>query len=143
MFRIATSKMTLYPRLFVKLIDGRAGGVANVAYVPTEIGVFFSAQTHDVKIARDYAIKLMKTHRLAYDDLRYIQNAINEGYIFRGREPKYLEFIFVDAAGPYRHFLLVLKVARMGQEIWVQTFHRSDEFALRSRIKKKRMLRPH
>jgi hypothetical protein len=84
--------MTFYPRLFVRLIDGRAGGVASIAYVPTETGVHFSALTHDVKLEQAYALKLMRDHRLVYGDLRHIQDAINEGYIFRGREPKYLQF---------------------------------------------------
>jgi hypothetical protein len=139
---IATSAMTLYPRLFMKLVDGRAGGVANVAYVPTEIGVLFSALTHDVKLTRICAVKLIKTHKLSYDDLDHIQTAVNEGYIFRGRKSRYLEFLYVDAKGPFRHYLLVLKTARYGEEIWLQTFQRSDAQTLRSRIKNQRLLRP-
>jgi hypothetical protein len=135
--------MALYPRIFMRLIDGRAGGIAEVAYLPSEVGVLFSASTSSVQIERACAIKLLITHKLTYYDLNYIQSAINEGYIIRGRELKFLEFVFIDSRGPYRHYLLVLKTAMYGQEVWVQTFHRSDEYLLRAKLKAGRMIRQH
>ena len=135
--------MTLYPRQFMRLIDGRAGGVAAVAYLPSEVGVFFSAITTAVWIEKACAIKILMRHRLRYEDLEFIQRAIDGGYILRGRDRQYLEFLYIDSSGPYRHYLLVLKIARYGQEVWVQTFHRSDETALRSRLKKAIPLRVH
>jgi hypothetical protein len=135
--------MTLYPRLLIRLLDGRAGGTANVASVPTEVGVFFSALTRDVRITQLCLEKLLFQHRIKYEELEHIQNAINRGYIFAGRESKYLEFIYIDTTDPYRHYLLVLKMTGFGEEIWLQTFHRSDEPTLRSRLRKRRLLRPH
>jgi|SRR5580698_4735522 hypothetical protein len=136
--------MALYPRIFMRLIDGRAGGTAEVACLPSEVGVLFSALTNSVRINRACAIKLMTRHKFTYYDLNYIQYAIDEGYILRGRKPEFLEFFFIDTRGPYRHYLLVLKVARYGQEVWVQTFHRSDEHILRAKLKRSaKVLRLH
>lgn len=109
--------MTLYPRLLIRLLDGRAGGTANVASVPTEVGVFFSALTRDVRITQLCLEKLLFQHRIKYEELEHIQNAINRGYIFAGRESKYLEFIYIDTTDPYRHYLLVLKMTGFGEEI--------------------------
>jgi hypothetical protein len=135
--------MALYARQFVRLIDGRSGNVAAVAHLPVEIGVIFSAQTNVVSIERTYARKIVGDHQIKYDDFEYIQKAIDFGYVFQGRDHRYLEFVYIETKKTYKHYLLVLKVARYGLEIWVQTFHRIDEGRLRSKIRKLRMIRLH
>ena len=71
-----------------------------------------------------------------------MQKAIDNGYILAGRDARYLEFVYIDPAA-YRHFLLVLKVASAGQEVWVQTFHRTDAASLKSKRKRLSLLREH
>jgi hypothetical protein len=101
--------MTLYPRQFVALMDGRAGGVAGIAHLPRNIGAQFSAQTENVLIERSYAEKIILEHQIRFEDLEYVQRAINEGYMLRGRQANFIEFAFIESDRTYRHYLLVLK----------------------------------
>jgi hypothetical protein len=67
---VVTLKMTLPPRLFMRLVDGRAGGIANVAYVPTEIGVLFSSLTHDVKLSSEVGCNAFGIAPFRYECIR-------------------------------------------------------------------------
>ncbi|MDE2515163.1 MAG: hypothetical protein KGL12_03960 [Rhodospirillales bacterium] len=125
----------LYPRHYVQFLDGRRGKAAVIARLPGEIAARLPAQTLDVQIGQDYALKLIRKHNLNYADLAMVQPAIDLGWCTRTR-PAMLDFLYVTQEPFPRRFILGVKVARGGMEVWLQTFYRCTESDIRRRLRR-------
>lgn len=111
--------------------------------MPGNLGAYIGAISSEVLIERQYAVKIMERHRLAHSDFGLIQVAISEGWCVLNRERTALEFMYEDGRKPSVAFLLALKSAMDGREVWVRTFHRMDPKAIRSRLRRGEILRYH
>ena len=128
----------LPPRKFIALMDGRAGGNAVIAQLLLDLGRYIGALTTDVSIGKDYAQKLIKTHDLRYEHFGIIQATVDDGWCFveaRGGK-RHLLFVY-DSPDFHKHFKLVLKSAKTGNEIWVNTFHKLELDDVKSVLKRK------
>jgi len=136
--------MILAPRHFVRFLDGRAGEVATIASLPLDLGAHMPTQAGDVRIRRDYALKLMQRHRMTYEKFQLIQSAIDNGWCFKTKA-NHLEFVYIHdtGAGSHKQYTLVLKSARWGQETWLVTFFRSQPQQLRTKQRKGTLIRSH
>jgi hypothetical protein len=134
--------MILAPRHFVRFLDGRAGDVATVAFLPLDLGAQMPTQATDVRIGRECALKLLQRHRLPYEKFQLIQRAIDEGWCFKGKS-NHLEFVYVHYDGGFEFYTLVLKSAKSGQETWVVTFFRSKEAQLKGKRRRSTLIRSH
>ncbi len=125
-------------------MDGRAGDVATIAFLPLDLGAHMPTQASDVRIRRDYALKLMQRHRMTYEKFLLIQQAIDNGWCFKAKA-NHLEFVYIhnDSGGGHKQYTLVLKSARWGQETWLVTFFRSQKQQLRAKQRKGSLIRGH
>ena len=128
--------MILSRQHFKRFAGGGAGDIARLAFLPTELGVKISAQRNDVHVQLNYLRKCFSKHGLRYDEFVHVQTAIDFGYCFSGKKSQYIEFILITEGSRRSYYLLVLKSARLGQEIWFQTFHQVNEARLREKLKK-------
>ena len=138
--------MLLYPRHYVRFLDGREGNFAVVAFLPGDLAARMPTLSTEVRIGRSHALKLWEKHNLGYADLGVIQRAIDNGWCTKSREAA-LDFLYIDSATPPRRFVLGIKAAYGGEETWVSTLHRSDEHQIRRRLRRAReadkLLRAH
>lgn len=139
-------EMTLLPREYVAFLDGRLGKCRTVAYLPLSLGAHLPATVTDVMAHADYARKVKDKHHLKFEHFCLLQNMINDGWCLLSRTRR-LEFLYVDNDVFQARFLLVLKAAANGREIWMATFHRTNEQQIRSHLararKEGRLLRTH
>lgn len=123
-------RVLLHPRDFVSFIDGRYGDeVVTIANVPGAYSRVIDSLSSDLRCGREYAIKLMRDHSLAYEKFLLIQPAIDRGYVKavsnNGRQE--LEFLYYDGADPGLPYLLVVKAVGR-QELWLKTFYRTERW---------------
>jgi hypothetical protein len=138
--------MLLYPRHYVRFLDGREGNFAVAAFLPGDLAACIPTLSTEVRIGRDHARKLWEKHRLGHADLGVIQRAIDNGWCTKSRNAA-LDFLYIDQTMPARRFVLGIKATYGGQETWVSTLHRSDEHQIRRRLRRARetdmLLRTH
>jgi hypothetical protein len=139
-------RVLLHPRDFVSFIDGRYGGeVVTIARVPGEYTRQIDSLSSDLLCGREYAIKLMKDHSLAYEKFQLIQPAIDRGYVKRVRnEDRFeLEFLYYDETDPGLPYLLVVKAVGRS-ELWLKTFYRTERWKEKRYFSRKgRLLKEH
>jgi hypothetical protein len=114
-----------------------------VATIREDIGVFFSARTNVVSMERDYMRKLLVKHRMTYEHLPIVQRAIDSGYCFESSKTNHLEFVYFDTNLRRTEYLLVLKSAKWGDEVWLVTFHRTNKDQYKSKARRQKLLRDH
>jgi hypothetical protein len=145
--------MLLYPRQYVRFLDGRMGNMAIVAFLPGHLAAQMPTLSTDVRIGREYAQKLWAKHGLGHGSFRLFQPAIDHGWCAKSRDNG-LDFIYIDSSRAYIdargepvRFILGLKSARGGQETWVTTLHPSTEQQVRRRLRRAtdsgRLIRAH
>lgn len=134
--------MLLHPRDFVRFIDGRAGDVAIIAYVPGEFTRHIGSLSSDLQCGREYAIKLNQKHKLPYEKFQLIQPAIDNGHVRMVRNS--LEMVYYDDSDPGPPYLLVVKAVGR-YELWLSSFYRVERWKERSllRPRRGRLLREH
>ncbi len=120
------------------MLDGRAGDRAVIAFLPGDLGGHIQALSTDVLIGRDYAVKLLRKHRLGYEHFAVIQPAIDRGICIKSEKSGHIEFLYADQKIFGSRFLLVLKVAASGQEVWLMTFFRTNDGQIKSKLKRAR-----
>lgn len=125
----------LHPREFVRFLDGRSGATVAIATLPVGLAVRLPAQVTEIRIGQDYALKLQKKHCLRYEHFSLIQTVIDDGWCIVGKQ-NHLEFLYMDNQIFGSSFILVLKATRAGQEIWVATFHKTDNQRIRSKLRR-------
>jgi len=133
--------MLLTPREFVRFLDGRSGDVQTIAFVPGGFTARIGAVSCDLLIRRDYAHKLNRTHGLRYEHWGIMQIAINHGYAILERGD--LVFVYLDDTVFNDMFVLAIKEAANGQELWVKSFHRCEPRKLNRLLKNGELLREH
>jgi len=84
---------------------------------------------------------MLLKHRLTYEDLATLQSAIDEGFCLRSKDHAMLEFVYYNAS--QKPYIVVLKCAAFGQELWVVTMHRSNRQQARSKTKRQYVYRDH
>ena len=133
--------MKLSSRFLMEFMRGLYHPWQVIAFVPGEFAIRIGARTSDLRIRRDYALKLRHKHRFAYQHFELIQKAINEGWVLTERG----DLVFVLAAdSPYfANFALVVKREAGGRELWLKTFHRIDRRKLERLLRDNEMLRMH
>jgi hypothetical protein len=92
--------MLLYPRQYVRFLDGRMSDVAIVAFLPGHLAAQMPTLSTDVRIGREYAQKLWAKHGLGYGCFRLFQPAIDDGWCAKSRDNG-LDFIYIDTSGAY------------------------------------------
>lgn len=138
--------MQLSPREFVRFLDGRSGQIQTLAFVPGEFTARIGALSCDLLIERSYAEKLKNKHSLRYEHWGMIQVAINHGYaILQRRDSRNTELLFayVDDAVFQANFLLAIKQARGGEEIWLKSFYRCQPGRVQRLLRDGELLREH
>ncbi len=135
--------MTPARRYFRDFFCGRSGDQLIVATLRDQVGVLISARTLNVKMKLAYAQKMLVKHRLTYEHLHIVQLAIDKGYCFVGTKPNHIEFLYFDNKNDNDEYLLVIKSARWGEEVWFVTFHRTRKQQYRSKSRYQKLLRGH
>ena len=130
-------------RLFRDFLLGRANPTICVATLPSELAIHIGARVNDVMMERQYAAKLLVKHRLTYEQLWVVQAAIDRGFCLVGKKPGHLEFIYVDDRSMSEAYILVIKSARYGEEVWLVTLHRTNPEQIRSKRRRQKLLRDH
>ena len=69
--------MLLYPRQYVRFMDGREDPSAVMAFLPGDLAAAMPTVSTDVRIGREYATKLLGKHGLRHAALGVIQCAID------------------------------------------------------------------
>lgn len=133
--------MDLAPRNFVRFLDGRFGHAQKVAFVPGEFGARIRARSTDLMIDRITAQKLKDKHKLRYGHWTMMQVAINFGYALLERDD--LVFAYIDDAVFRAIFILAVKEAANGEELWIKSFHRCKPRKLEKLLKASELLREH
>ena len=128
-------------RTYRDLLAGRHGQPITVATLPEQTAILMSSTAREVKMARDYAVKI-SNKMLTWEDLFIAQDAIMHGYIFLGRRSNVFEFLYFQKK-LQKEYLLVLKTARWGQEVWFVTFHRIAVQDYRAKSRKLTQIRDH
>jgi hypothetical protein len=112
-----------------------------VANLSLALGVFISARTEVVKLERAYAKKIIIRHRLTYEDLSIVQLALENGYCLESAKARHLEFVYYDQRN--KPYVVIVKSARWGEELWLCTAHRSNKLQAKSKTKRQIILRDH
>ena len=128
-------------RQFRDFFCGRGGKFLAVAKIHTEMSVFMSAQTDTVRMAKSYAEKMLVKHRLTFEHLRIVQDAIDQGACFVGKKANHLEYVYFDNDYKKSCFLLVIKSARFGQEVWFVSLYRLRDKQAKMIKQEQRLLR--
>jgi hypothetical protein len=130
--------MLLYPRQYVRFIDGREGDSAVLAILPGELAARMPTLSTEIKIHRAYAIKIWEKHNLRPNDLAVVQKAVLHGWCTKSRNDS-LDFLYVDPTTSIPRRLIVgIKSAYGGQETWLTTMYKAEESEIRRRLKKAR-----
>jgi hypothetical protein len=124
--------MLLYPRHYMRFLDGRGPESAVVGFLPGDLAARMPTLSTDVRIGRENAAKIWSKHRLGYWELSIIQQAIDHGWCAKSRSSS-LDFLYVNPEG--RRYLLGLKAAYGGQETWVTTLYPTKEAKVRKRLR--------
>ncbi len=132
--------MLLAPRYFVAFLDGRLGETQRIAFVPGDLGAHIHAYSPHLTIGRTYALKLQRKHSLKYEQFQLVQPAIEHGYagIHRGD----LVFLYFHEE-TRRWFLLAVKTAAAGAELWLKSFYPLDAKRTGKIRRQMTMLREH
>lgn len=133
--------MKLSPRFLMEFMRGMYAPWQVIAFVPGEFAARIGARTSDLRIRRDYALKLRHKHRFQYHHFELIQKTINEGWIVIERGD--LVFVYSFDAPYHATFALAVKREGRGDELWLKTFHRIDRRKLNRLIRDNEMLRIH
>jgi hypothetical protein len=135
--------VTLYPRQFVQLFDRRYRNAlgapvpyAVVASLPLHIGRYMPTLATEVWLGQEYAEKIIRKHRLVFDDLIVASELIADSFCIK-EKPNHLSFLGFSASRNHL-YLLVLKSNKIGRETWVATLHKTEEQQLRSRVRRAR-----
>lgn len=123
--------MLLYPRHYMRFLDGRGSEFAVVAFLPGELAARMPTLSTEVRIGRENAMKIWTKHRLGYWELGIIQRAIDHGWCAKSRSSS-LDFLYVSPDG--KRYVLGLKAAYGGQETWVTTLYQTQEVKIRKRL---------
>jgi hypothetical protein len=125
---------------------GLHGSTQTIAFVPGELVARINARSCNLMIERECARKLLHKHRLRYEHWGMIQIAIDHGYALLSRrspgKPELL-FAYVDDAIFNSNFLLAIKQANAGSEIWMKSFYRCEPSRIRSFLRSCELLREH
>jgi hypothetical protein len=135
--RILSHSVRLYPRHFVRFLDGRMGTIATIAFLPGDLGAWIGCLVTEVKITHEYALKVFRKHKLKYEDFSLIELAIERGWCICPKK-NFLELLYCEDRIPGRWFVLVLKSAKGGSECWIVTLHRLDPLQARSKLRRAR-----
>jgi hypothetical protein len=133
--------MIIYPRHFVRFIDGRAGRQIAIAFLPGELGRHLGTLETNVMLRLDYAHKLIR-HDIYYEGFGEIQNTIDNGMCMR-EGPNELAFLYVkDNISPEIYFL-VIKTPYAKNELWLKTFYRIRKAQYAKKLRPYSILRAH
>lgn len=135
--------MIIPPRQFVAFMDGRLGDWITIAHLPGLFGAHINALTTEVRIQRAYARKMIDKHRLLHAHFEMIQVAVDRGWCRVDDRRRSLGFLLDDDVLHHTIFLLAIKTAAGGEELWLRTFHRSNAEQLRSHLRRGGILRNH
>jgi hypothetical protein len=130
--------MRIPRRIFRDLVCDRGPDTIVVANLSVSLGVFISARTEEVRLERAYAKKIILRHRLSYEDLPVVQSAIEWGYCLESPKPRHLEFVYYDQRN--KPYVVIVKSARWGEELWLCTAHRSNRLQAKSKTSRQRVL---
>jgi hypothetical protein len=128
--------MRLHPRQFIRFLDGRAGDQTVIAFLPGDLGARIPTLATDVLIKCEYANKLRMKHHLLYEHFSIIQPTIDKGVCIRSEKSGQLEFLYADQKIFGSRFLLVLKAANGGREVWLVTFFRTNDAQIKSKLRR-------
>jgi len=133
--------MIVYPRHFVRFIDGRAGRQLAIAFLPGALGAYLRTLETTVNLRLDYAHKIIR-HKIYYDGFGEIQNTIDSGLCML--ESQYeLSFLYVkDNIAPEIYYL-VLKTTARRHELWLKTFYRIRKAQYSKKLKPHLIIRDH
>lgn len=129
--------MLLHPRHFMRFLDGRYGSVQAIAFIPGQFARQIGVLTSELRIRRDYALKLQRDHGLRYEQFQLIQPAIDEGYVLLD-DKNQLVFLYVHNVRDF--YRLAVKGTRQ-DELWLLTFHRIRQLQFDSLLRRNRLLR--
>lgn len=135
------NQMKLSARFLIEFTRGLYGPVQAIAFVPGDLAIRIGARSSDLLIDRHYALKLRHKHRFRYEHLQLIQTAINDGWVIRERGD--LVFIYEADAPHFSTFVVVVKQAKDGEEIWLKTFHRIQPKKVKRLLRDHELLREH
>lgn len=133
--------MKLSARFLMEFMRGMYAPWQVIAFVPGDYAARIGCRSSDLRMHREYALKLRHKHRFRYSDFELIQTAINEGWVVIERGD--LVFVLVVDSPLYATFALVVKRERIGDELWLKTFHRIDPVKLKRLLRNGEMLRVH
>ncbi len=133
--------MIIHPRHFVRFIDGRASDHVVIAFLPGHLGAHIGTLQTDVRLRRDYALKLL-AKRIGYHGFEEIQNTIDKGWCIKEDE-FHLTFVYMKTSYKPEYFFLALKTDRKRSELWLVTFFRMKHAQVRRRLKAGPVIRPH
>lgn len=133
--------MKLSARFLMEFMRGMYEPWQVIAFVPGALAEKLGARTSDLRISREYALKLRHKHGFQYHHFELIQVAIDEGAVVMERG----DLVFVYSVGAPYHatFALVVKRARKGEELWLKTFHRIEPAKRKRLLRSNVLVRPH
>lgn len=133
--------MKLSSRFLIEFMRGMYEPWQVIAYVPGKLTAQLGASTSDLRISREYALKLRHKHRFQYHHFELIQDAINHGAVVLERGN--LVFVYTVGTPYYATFALAVKREQGGNELWLKTFHRIDPAKRKRLLRENRLLRAH
>ena len=133
--------MIIYPRHFVRFIDGRAGKQIQIAFVPGALARLLGTLEVNVMLRLDYAHKIIK-HKIYYEGFGEIQNTIDNGLCMREAVNE-LSFLYVKDPVTREIYYLVIKTNESRRELWLKTFYRIRKPQYAKKLRPNRILREH
>ena len=127
--------MTLHPRQFVRLVDGRLASPATIALLPGHLGARIGCTTNEIRITKEYATKILQEHRLKFEHFSLVQPIVDRGWCVKLKE-NHLEFYYDDDQIFGGNFTFVLKSTKWGTECWAVTLFRARPYYIRSKLKR-------
>src|ERR1700756_3860712 len=100
--------------------------IVPVATLPAGLCRIIGASTPIVRLRHDYALKLQHKHRFRPEELPLLPIAIDLGRVISD-QPRRLTFYFFDSVISNRWYQATIKGTRVGNELWVATFHAQNQ----------------
>jgi hypothetical protein len=121
----------------MRFLSGGQANVRTVAFLPGDLAARIPALSTDILLDGEYARKIWEKHKLGYETLGLIQTIVDRGWCTKTR-PNQLDFLYVDDRGLPKYYVLGVKAAQGGKEIWVTTLHPTSEPEIKRRLKRAR-----
>lgn len=114
---------------WISFVHSGVPPVTAIATLEDSLRRAISTSAAIIRIRHDYALKICHKHKLSIDEFMMLPRSINLGRaVLDDNNPeriKHLSFFYRETGRDWYH--AAVKTTLQGSELWIRTFHRSDD----------------